>query len=134
MIINIINKFNTSCRATKINLKGNRYQPWSLELNSKVRRKFTNSLLVKSRHILTNMTRWLYGKRIEDQNDNSYLYRHLRDLASGTKRIVKSNSVKFIAIPHYDGLAVKHLLLFARNYPDVMNTLPIEKEIQKLTR
>jgi len=53
----------------------------------------------------------------------------LRDLASGTKKIIKSNSVKFIAIPHYEGLAVKHLLLIAREHPDVMRALPVEKEI-----
>ena len=45
------------------------------------------------------------------------------------KKKIKADSVKFIAIPHFDGLSVKHLLLFARAYPDVMNTLPVEKEI-----
>ena len=53
----------------------------------------------------------------------------MRDLSSGTKKKIKADSVKFIAIPHFDGLAVKHLLLFARAYPDVMNALPVEKEI-----
>ena len=55
--------------------------------------------------------------------------RHLRDLASGAKKMIMCNQVKFIAIPHYDGLAVKNLLLFARNYPDVLKHLPVEKEI-----
>jgi hypothetical protein len=72
---------------------------------------------------------WPYGKKSPIQIDNINSYRHLRDLSSGTKKKIKADNVKFIAIPHFDGLAVKHLLLFARGYQDVMNYLPVEKEI-----
>ena len=48
--------------------------------------------------------------------------------------IIKSDQVKHLSIPHFQGLAVKDMLLYARNYNEVMNSLPIDKEIHKLTR
>ena len=39
--------------------------------------------------------------------------RHLRDLAAGTKKRIKADSIKFISIPQYDGLQVEYLLEFA---------------------
>ena len=128
-IIIIFEILKIPCKQTRINSRRDRYLPWNLVPSSKAKRKYTSFSLVKSRHILTNMIQWLYGKWTANQNNHVYVYRHLRDLASGTKKIIKSNAVKFIAIPHYDGLAVKHLLLFAKNYPVVLNHLPVEKEI-----
>ena len=55
-------------------------------------------------------------------------------MASGKKKMIKSDKVKILAVPHYEFLTVKDLLGFAREYPAVMNALPIEKEIHKLTR
>ena len=128
-IIIILKKLIISCKPTRINSKRDKLLPWNLQPSSRVKRKYTSFSLVKLKHILTNMIQWLYGKWIANQNYNDYVYRHLRDLASGTKKIIKSNAIKFIAIPHYDGLAVKHLLLFAKSYPVVLNHLPVEKEI-----
>ena len=133
-IIIILEKLIISCKPTRINSKRDKLLPWNSQPSSRVKRKYTSFSLVKSRHILTNMIQWLYGKWTANQNNHVYVYRHLRDLASGTKKIIKSNAVKFIAIPHYDGLAVKHLLLFAKSYPVVLIHLPVEKEIWKLTR
>lgn len=128
-IIIILEKLKTPCKQIETNFNSSKYQLRSLELSSKARKRSTGSSLVKSRHISTNMMQWQYGKYSKNQNANYNLYRHLRDLSSGTKKKIKSESVKFIAIPHFDGLAVKHLLLFARGYQDVMNYLPVEKEI-----
>ena len=60
--------------------------------------------------------------------------RHLRDLAAGNKKLIKSDNVKVIAIPQYDGLKVECLLEFAAQWPGVFNFLPPEKEIGKLSR
>ena len=39
-----------------------------------------------------------------------------------------------ISIPHYKGLSIDNLLVYARNSDGVMMALPVEKEIHKLTR
>ena len=60
---------------------------------------------------------------------------HLRDLASGKKRRIKGPDVKFIMVPQYSGLAIKHMLSFAARYPIVAESLPaVEGEILKLPR
>ena len=48
--------------------------------------------------------------------------------------IIKSDTVKVLAIPQYEGLKVECLLDYAKGYPDVMHALPIDKEIKKLSR
>ena len=58
----------------------------------------------------------------------------MRDLAAGKKKIIRSDSVKVLAIPQYEGLKVECLLEFTKYYPDVMKALPIDKEIKKLSR
>ena len=128
-IIIILENLKILWMPIRINSNRDRYLPRNSARSSRVKRKCTSFLHVKSRLISTSMMQWRFGKWTANQNDNFYLYRHLRDLASGTKKIIKSNSIKFIAIPHYEGLAVKHLLLFARNYPDELKYLPVEKEI-----
>ena len=42
--------------------------------------------------------------------------------------------MKVISIPQYEGLKVECLLGFANIYPRVLEYLPIEKEVKKLTR
>ena len=60
---------------------------------------------------------------------------HLRDLASGRRRIIRCEDVKVFQAPMYDGLAIKNMLTFAKNYPEVVETLPLEeREIDKLPR
>ena len=58
----------------------------------------------------------------------------MRDLASGAKTRIKSDQIRHLSVPHYDKLAIKHLLDFASDYPNVMRALPVEREIYKLTR
>ena len=38
---------------------------------------------------------------------------HLRDMAAGQRRILKAKDIKVIQVPHYEGLAIKHMLEFA---------------------
>jgi len=59
---------------------------------------------------------------------------HLRDLASGIKRIIKCEAVKVISIPQFEGLTIPDLLDFAKGYPAIAHAFPVEKEISKLSR
>ena len=59
---------------------------------------------------------------------------HLRDLAMGVKRIIKCDDVKVIAVPQFEGLAIKEIFEFAMNSPAVEAALPPSKEITKLSR
>ena len=60
---------------------------------------------------------------------------HLRDLSSGKKRRIKGIDVKYIMIPQYSGLAIKHMLAFGARHPIVAESLPaVEGEILKLPR
>ena len=60
---------------------------------------------------------------------------HLRDMASGKRSHIKSVDVKFIEIPHYEGLTIEEMLEKAEAIPDVMKVLPIiQKEREKLPR
>ena len=47
---------------------------------------------------------------------NFLYFRHLRDLAAGNKRIIKSDQVKVITIPQYEGLKVESILEFALSH------------------
>ena len=42
---------------------------------------------------------------------------HLRDLAMGKKTIIKSDKVKVLNVPHFEGLAIADVLRFAKAYP-----------------
>ena len=59
---------------------------------------------------------------------------HMRDLVSGVKRMIKSKDVKHFAVPQYKGLSIVNMLEFCNDYPDVIQSLPVESEIQKLSR
>ena len=60
---------------------------------------------------------------------------HLKDLASGKKRIIKAANVKTIQVPHFEGLKVATMLQHAWNFPAVPKSLPsVEAEILKLPR
>jgi len=59
---------------------------------------------------------------------------HLKDLASGSKRIIRSDNVKVLAIPQFEGLSIENLMAFANRYPEVMQALPPFNEIAKLSR
>jgi hypothetical protein len=52
----------------------------------------------------------------------------------GVKTIIKSDVVKVIAVPQFDGLAIQQIFGFAANSPEVQNALPPSKEISKLSR
>jgi len=60
---------------------------------------------------------------------------HLKDLASGKKKILKTENVKYYEAPHYDGISIDDMLRFAKTYPEVRQYLPAEKrEVKKLPR
>ena len=60
---------------------------------------------------------------------------HMRDLCSNKRLRIKSDNVKHIVIPQFDGLSIEDLLAYASNYPEVLRALPIaQKEIKKLPR
>ena len=60
---------------------------------------------------------------------------HLKDLASGKRKILKTTDVSYYEAPHYEGLSVDDMLEFAKQYSEVRWYLPAEKrEIKKLPR
>ena len=60
---------------------------------------------------------------------------HMRDLASGKRRIINCEKVKVYQVPYYEGLSIADMLQFAYAYPDVADCLPLEpREVQKLPR
>lgn len=60
---------------------------------------------------------------------------HLRDLASGKRKILKTEAVKYYEIPHYEGLSMEDMLAFSKQYAEVPKYLPVEqREIKKLPR
>ena len=44
---------------------------------------------------------------------------HMRDLMSNKRCIIKSKEVKFISIPHFEGLKIETMLQFASGYEEV---------------
>ena len=60
---------------------------------------------------------------------------YLRDKMRKKRGHIKCDDVKFIHLPQYEGLEIKNLLRFAREYPEVMFILPEDEgEIKKLPR
>ena len=60
---------------------------------------------------------------------------YLRDTMRKKRGHIKCDDVKVIHLPHFEGLEIKSLLKFAKDYPDVMFILPEnEGEIRKLLR
>ena len=60
---------------------------------------------------------------------------HLRDLASGRRRLIRSKDIKSLGVPQYEGLSTNNILEWAANYPEVSEALPTEpREIDKLLR
>ena len=60
---------------------------------------------------------------------------HLRDVASGKRRMIKCEEVKVFQVPYYNGLKIETMLEMAENYPEVMAALPeLERERNKLPR
>ena len=59
---------------------------------------------------------------------------HLRDLAMGKKTIIKSDRVKVLNVPHFEGLTVADCLTFAQAHPSVFHALPPDNELTKLPR
>ena len=59
----------------------------------------------------------------------------MRDLAAGRRRRIKEINVKHITIPHFDGLKLETMLMYAAMVPEVMESLPtVEREREKLPR
>ena len=59
---------------------------------------------------------------------------HLRDLAMGSKKIIKCDVVKVIDVPQFEGLSIREIFDFSINCAVVQNCLPPSKEILKLSR
>ena len=66
--------------------------------------------------------------------DNVTIF-HLRDLASGKRKMVKGVDIKHMQVPLYEGLKIEEFLKFALDYNDVLISLPlVQAEIMKLPR
>ena len=59
---------------------------------------------------------------------------HLRDLATGQKKYIRSDKVRVLNVPQFEGLTTADVLTFAKAYSAVAEHLPIEKEFAKLPR
>ena len=59
---------------------------------------------------------------------------HLKDVAAGRKKKILAKAMKHISIPQYEGLTIADLLDYAKQYQSVMQALPPELEIKKLSR
>ena len=60
---------------------------------------------------------------------------HLRDLVARKRRMIKCPDVKVINVPHFEGLSIDDMLVFAEQYPEVMEAFPIVRhEVDKLPR
>ena len=59
---------------------------------------------------------------------------HLKDVAAGRKKKILAKAMKHISIPQYEGLFIADLLEYAKQYQSVMQALPPELEIKKLSR
>ena len=59
----------------------------------------------------------------------------LRELASGKRKIVYAKDVKYISIPHFEGLKIEAMIEWGSQYPDVVRALPsVDREVKKLHR
>ena len=58
----------------------------------------------------------------------------LKDIASGDKKFIKSDFVKHLTVPHFEGLTVDDFLEYTGKYPQIERYLPPPKEIAKLPR
>ena len=60
---------------------------------------------------------------------------HLRDIASGRRRLIKASNVKTIFVPHFEGINMATMLHHSKNWSAVTQALPIEpREVEKLPR
>ena len=60
---------------------------------------------------------------------------HLKDIISGNRQSIKSKDVKFVHVPHFQGLSVENMLEFAKPYTNVHQILPSQQgEIENLHR
>ena len=58
---------------------------------------------------------------------------HLRDLASSKCTPIKCADVKYINIPHFEGLSIDRMIHYSSKFPEVAKRLPIEpREVEKL--
>ena len=59
----------------------------------------------------------------------------MADLASGKRQRIREVDVKQIRVPHFDGLKIETMLMYAEMHPNVMRALPsIQRERLKLPR
>ena len=60
---------------------------------------------------------------------------HLRDLASGKKKLIKNEDANHFTVPQFEGLTITTMMEFAKLYPEVHNALPSEQgELDKIGR
>ena len=66
--------------------------------------------------------------------DNVTIF-HMRDLAAGTKTIIKGKDILHISIPQFEGLSIESFLEFSKGYTKVRDALPeVQKELVKMPR
>ena len=58
----------------------------------------------------------------------------MKDLISGTKKFVKSDKVKHMAVPQYESLSVKEIIKYVSVNPISKYYLPVQQEYEKLPK
>ena len=58
----------------------------------------------------------------------------LKDIASSERKFLKSDKIKHLTVPHFEGLTVDDFLAYADSNPRCALYFPPEKEIPKLPR
>ena len=53
---------------------------------------------------------------------------HMRDLLSGTRKMIKGTDVKHYNVPQYEGLKIEAFYQFAAQFPEVMMAFPTEQQ------
>ena len=61
---------------------------------------------------------------------------HMRDIVAGKRKMIKTEQVRHINVPFFEGLSIEHMLEWAAKQPEnIMEALPIVKrEVDKLPR
>ena len=60
---------------------------------------------------------------------------HLKDMAANRRKVFKRTEVKMLNVPLFENLAVKDILEFAGQFPEVLQALPaVKRETEKLQR
>jgi hypothetical protein len=58
----------------------------------------------------------------------------IKALVQGVRKFVHCDKIRYLSIPHYEGLGIKEILSEASRYPETEQYLPEEDEFKRLPR